>query len=228
MLPPSTPIAFKLPLFYPILDTAALERRGCPPMLAAEALVSAGARILQYRHKDEWTQDHLDMARRLAALCHEAGVLFVVNDRADFARLVGAALHIGQNDLPPVAARRVMSDEVMGFSTHNRLQLTRGDEEPVEYLSLGPIFATSSKDRPDPAIGVEGLRALRALTKKPIVAIGGISMLNAQEVLAAGADSLAVISGIVPENCDRKSLRRMGEEWIRLAAAAKNAPVTGV
>jgi thiamine-phosphate pyrophosphorylase len=228
MLPSSTPIAFKLPFFYPILDTTVLERRDCSPMAAAEALIASGARILQFRHKEEWTQSDFNMARKLAALCHESGVLFVLNDRADFARLVGAALHVGQNDLPPVAARRVISDEVMGFSTHNRLQLTRGDEEPVEYLSLGPIFATSSKDQPDPAIGVERLRELRKLTSKPLVAIGGITMLNATEVLAAGADSVAVISGILPEKCDRKSLRRTAEEWIRLAATAKNSPVGSV
>jgi thiamine-phosphate pyrophosphorylase len=228
MLSPSTPIPFKLPRFYPILDTAALERRGCPAMLAAQALVASGARILQYRHKDEWMQSHFDTAGQLAALCHEAGVLFVLNDRADFARLLGAALHIGQNDLPPVAARRVIGDEVMGLSTHNRLQLRRGDEEPVEYLSLGPIFATSSKDRPDPAVGVEGLRELRELTAKPLVAIGGITMLNAGDVFAAGADSVAIISGLIPEKCDKKSLRRLAEEWIRLAAAAKIADTSPV
>jgi thiamine-phosphate pyrophosphorylase len=228
MTPAPTPIAFKLPRFYPILDSAALERRGCPVMLAAEALVASGARIMQYRHKDEWTQSHFDTARQLAALCHEAGVLFVLNDRADFARLLGAALHIGQNDLPPVAARRVISDEVMGFSTHNRLQLTRGDEEPVEYLSLGPIFSTSSKERPDPVVGVEGVRELRELTKKPLAAIGGITMLNAGDVLEAGADSVAIISGLMPEKCDKKSLRRLAEEWILLAAAAKTAHASRV
>jgi len=212
------PVAFKLPRLYPILDTAALRQRDCSPIVAAEALVAAGVRILQYRHKDDWTQSDFDAAAQIARLCHEAGVLFVLNDRADFARLLGAALHVGQEDLPPVAARRVISDEVMGVSTHNRMQLTRGDAEPVEYLSLGPIFATSSKDRPDPVVGIAGLRELREMTMKPLAAIGGITMLNAAEVLAAGADSVAVISGILPGKCDRKSLRRLAEEWIRLVA----------
>lgn len=225
MLPPSTPIAFKLPRFYPILDTAMLQMRDCSPMVAAEALIASGARILQYRHKEEWTQSEFDMARKLAELSHESGVLFVLNDRADFARLVGAALHVGQHDLPPVAARRVIGDEVIGFSTHNRLQLMRGDEEPVEYLSLGPIFATASKQRPDPVVGIDGLRQLRELTKKPLAAIGGITMLNASEVLAAGADSVAVVSGWMPDKCDKKSLRRLAEEWIRLVAAWKNSAV---
>jgi thiamine-phosphate pyrophosphorylase len=212
------PVAFKLPRFYPILDTAALRQHDCPPLVAAEAWLAAGVRILQYRHKDDWTQNDFDIAGQIATLCHQTGVLFVLNDRADFARLLGAALHVGQEDLPPVAARRVISDEVMGFSTHNRLQLTRGDAEPVEYLSLGPIFGTNSKDRPDPAVGLEGLRELRSLTKKPLVAIGGITMLNAVEVLAAGADSVAVISGTLPDKCNRSSLRRLAEEWIRLVA----------
>jgi thiamine-phosphate pyrophosphorylase len=211
-----TTTPFKLPRFYPILDTAALSEHGCAPITAAEALIEAGTRILQYRHKDHWTQAHFEEAKRMATLCHESGVLFVLNDRADFARLIGAALHLGQDDLPPAAARRIVSDEVIGFSTHNQLQLTRADEEPVEYLSLGPVFATNSKRRPDPVIGIERLRKLRALTKKPLVAIGGITQLQACDVLEAGADSVAVISGILPETCDFKALRRHGEAWIQL------------
>ncbi len=213
-------IAFKLPRFYPILDTAALGERNCPPVLAAEALIESGVRILQYRHKDEWTQSHFDTAREIAKVCHEAGVLFVLNDRADFARLLGAALHVGQEDLPPVAARRVISDEVMGFSTHNRLQLERGNGEPVEYLALGPIFGTNSKDNPDPVVGVNGLRELRALTKKPLVAIGGITMLNAREVLAAGADSVAVVSGLLPKTCNRKTVRSAAADWLQVLAVS--------
>lgn len=212
------PIAFKLPRFYPILDTTALSKRKCLPVTAAEVLIEAGVRILQYRHKDDWLQMHFDEAKRIAKVCHEAGVLFVLNDRADFARLLGAALHVGQNDLPPVAARRVISDEVMGFSTHNGAQLAVASEEPVEYLSLGPIFETASKLHADPVLGVEGLKALRPLTQKPLCAIGGINLENAPEVLTAGADSLAIISGILPESCDKKPLRRRAEEWMRLLA----------
>jgi thiamine-phosphate pyrophosphorylase len=206
------PVAFKLPRFYPILDTAALAQRNCPALVAADALLSAGARILQYRHKDDWTQSHFDTAQKLAALCH---------DRADFARLLGAALHIGQVDLPPAAVRRVISDEVMGFSTHNHHQLARGDEEPVEYLSLGPIFLTASKDHPDPMIGIEGLRELRGLTKKPLVAIGGITLLSAHDALLAGADSVAVISGLLPDKCKKGDLRKRAEEWIRLVSTVE-------
>jgi thiamine-phosphate pyrophosphorylase len=217
---PSTPIPFRLPRFYPILDTIALTERGCAVIPAAKALLDAEVKILQYRHKEDWTQIHFDQAREIAKLCHERGVLFVLNDRADFARLVGAALHLGQDDLPPVAARRVVSDEVIGFSTHDQRQLIRGGEEPVEYLSLGPIFVTSSKSKPDPAVGIDGLRRLRLLTEKPLVAIGGITPDNARDVLAAGADSVAVISGLLPHTCDRITLKRRAEEWMQMVERA--------
>jgi thiamine-phosphate pyrophosphorylase len=210
---------FRLPKFYPILDTGVLTARGCDVKLAAEALLDAGARILQYRHKDDWTQAHFDQAKKLAELCQEAGVLFVLNDRADFARLLRTALHVGQEDLPPVAARQIVSDEVIGFSTHNAAQLKRGDAEPVEYLSIGPIFATQSKLRPDPVVGIEGLKSLRALTQKPLCAIGGITLANVGEVLAAKADSVALISGIVPEVCQRKAIKARTMEWLALTGS---------
>jgi thiamine-phosphate pyrophosphorylase len=209
-------VAFRLPRFYPILDTALLATRKCPVLTAGRVLIDAGVRILQYRHKENWTQAQFDEAKQLAALCQDTGVLFVLNDRADFARLLRTALHVGQDDLSPVAARQVISDEVMGFSTHNAPQIMRGEREPVEYLSLGPIFATSTKLRPDPIVGIDGLRALRPLTTKPLVAIGGLAIENAAQVLEAKADSVAVISGLLPASCDRKSLARRAEEWLRL------------
>lgn len=208
------PIPFKLPRFYPILDTTILSTREYPVLLAAGALIEAGARVLQYRHKDTWTQAHFDEAKQINEMCNEAGVLFVLNDRADYARLLHAALHVGQEDLPPVAARKIISDEVMGFSTHNRHQLVRGDEEPVEYLSIGPIFATTSKQKADPVLGVEGLARLRPLTNKPLCAIGGITLSNVQDVLKAGADSIAVISSIIPEQFDRSALKKRADDWI--------------
>ncbi|MDQ2776759.1 MAG: thiamine phosphate synthase [Acidobacteriota bacterium] len=210
------PVPFKLPRFYPILDTSVLMARGCTILDTAKSLIEAGVRILQYRHKDNWTQAHYDEAAALRTLCHDTGVLFVLNDRADFAHLLGAALHIGQNDLNPVAARKIMSDEVMGFSTHNRRQLARADEEPVEYLSLGPIFPTTSKLKPDPVLGIDAFRALRPLTTKPLVAIGGVTLDNAKQVFDAGADSVAIISGILPEGGDRHAIKRRAEEWLKL------------
>lgn len=212
------PVPFKLPRFYPILDTVTLQVRNCSALLAAEALFEAGVTILQYRHKDDWTQAHFDEAKILAQRCQDLGVLFVLNDRADYARLLRTALHVGQDDLPPAAARTVIGDEIMGFSTHNASQLQRATQEPVEYLSLGPIFATQSKLRPDPVVGLDGLRKLRALIEKPLVAIGGITLQNARDTLDAKADSLAVISDILPEDADRKAVRRRAEQWLTLLA----------
>ncbi len=212
------PIPFQLPRFYPILDTATLAQCECSVIAAAEALVEAGVRILQYRHKNPWTQAHFDEAAQIQNICQQAGVLFVINDRADFAYLLGAALHVGQDDLPPVAARRVIGENVMGFSTHNRLQLTRANDEPVDYLALGPIFSTRSKLRPDPELGLERLRELRPLTPKPVVAIGGIRQENARQVLAAGADSVAVIAALWDTQASPKEIRQKAEEWLALLA----------
>jgi thiamine-phosphate pyrophosphorylase len=209
---------FQLPRLYPILDTSCFDGPALTPVTMAQILLSCGARILQYRHKASWTQDNFDQARKIANLCEDAGALFVVNDRADYARLLGAALHVGQEDLPPVAARKVICEEVMGFSTHNRLQVIRGNEEPVEYLALGPIFPTRSKANPDPAVGIEGVRILRALTEKPMVAIGGITLENARDVLQAGADSVAVISGLLPPVRDVSSIKARAQEWLRAVA----------
>jgi thiamine-phosphate pyrophosphorylase len=207
---------FRLPKFYPILDTGVLAARECPIAAVAEVLLDAGVKILQYRHKYDWTQAQFDEAKHLAALCQEAGVLFVLNDRADFARLLRSALHLGQEDLPPAAARPIISDEVIGFSTHNAAQMKRADSEAVEYLSIGPIFATTSKLRPDPVVGVAGLKALRGLTKKPLCAIGGVTLANAPEVFAAKADSVAVIAGFLPERFERKALKAKVLEWLAL------------
>lgn len=215
---PGAPTPFQVPRFYPILDTAVLRSRQLPVFELAKTLVAAGVRILQYRHKDSWTQADYEEAAEMRTLCHDSSVLFVVNDRADYAKLLGAALHIGQDDLPPMAARRIVSDEVIGFSTHNRMQLQRADAEPVEYLSIGPIFGTTSKLNPDPVVGVAGLQNLRLLTAKPLVAIGGITAENARDVLIAGANSVAVISGMLPDKWDRKLAKQAAAKWMELTA----------
>ena len=209
--------SFELPRFYPILDTAILKSRECDVLLAAECVLQSGARILQYRHKDGWLQLHYDEASNIADLCRQAGALFVMNDRADYAQLLNAGLHIGQDDIPPVAARTVVPNAVLGFSTHNALQLRHANEAPADYLSLGPIFATSSKEKPDPVVGVDGLKAMRPLTNKPLCAIGGITLANAHQVLEAKADSVAVISALLPEKCDAASLTARAAEWLKLS-----------
>lgn len=210
---------FRLPKFYPILDTLALAPSGVTPLQMSSALLATGIRILQYRHKAEWQQSHFDEAAAIARKCEDAGVLFVLNDRADFAKLLKSALHIGQDDLSPGAARKIVIDEVIGYSTHNRGQLRIADKHPVEYLSLGPIFNTSSKEKPDPVVGIDGLRELRPLTTKPLCAIGGITLANARAALAAGADSVAIISGLLPNTKPTaRQIRQHAELWLQTLA----------
>jgi thiamine-phosphate pyrophosphorylase len=193
----------KLPAFYPIVDTVS----------AAEALLEAGARILQFRHKGFFSRSVFEEASRIAELCRSSGALFVVNDRADVAALLNAGLHVGQDDLSPVDARRILpAASMLGFSTHNEQQLSAGDLEPVDYLAIGPIFATGSKQNPDPVVGLDGLRKLRSLTKRPLVAIGGITRELAPKVFEAGADSIAVIGDLFPD------VRARAEEWITISA----------
>ena len=197
-----------LPPFYPIVDTVA----------AAEALLDAGARILQFRHKSFFSRRVLEDAGRIAELCRTAGALFVVNDRADIARLLNAGLHLGQDDLAPADARRILpAPGIIGFSTHNEQQLRAGDSEPVDYLAIGPIFATGSKQNPDPVVGLDRLRALRRLTQKPLVAIGGITRASAPAVFEAGADSVAIIGDLYPDVAVK------AREWIALSARGRDA-----
>jgi thiamine-phosphate pyrophosphorylase len=200
-----------LPRFYPILDTGALRRCALDPVMAAEALLSSGVRILQFRHKGHYSRAVFAQAEQVAALCRRAGVMFVVNDRADIALLLEAALHVGQDDLPPADARRLIgSEHVLGFSTHSEEQLRTGDGEPVDYLAVGPLFGTTSKERPDPEVGLAALSRMRRITNKPLVAIGGITRATAPAVLAAGADSIAVIGDLLPD------IKERTEEWIRV------------
>jgi thiamine-phosphate pyrophosphorylase len=211
--------SLKLPRIYPILDTGTLARRGLAAVTAAEAMLDGGARILQYRHKGHFSRSVFEEAKQVRALCAEAGALFVVDDRADIAMLLDAGLHVGQDDLAPGDARRLIgSGRVLGFSTHNLEQLCAAAAEPLDYLAFGPVFATRTKENPDPVVGLEGLgRARRAAAGMPLVAIGGITRDTAAAVLGAGADSLAVIHDILPEICTFQSVRARMEEWRRAA-----------
>jgi len=203
-----------LPSFYPILDTEVAARHGIDPVSAAASILEGGAQILQFRHKGFLSREIFEQMDRIAALCREARVLLVVNDRADLAVMMGAALHLGQDDLPPAAARRVTGPETLiGFSTHNERQLRAAQSEPVDYLALGPLFGTSSKQNPDPLVGLDELRRLRPLTERPLVAIGGITRDNARQVLGAGASSLAVIGDLFPAG---GNLRGRVEDWLRV------------
>jgi thiamine-phosphate pyrophosphorylase len=207
-----------LPRVYPILDTTALDARGIPIEAAAGAFLEGGAAILQLRHKGHWSRAVYESAQTVARLCREAGAAFVVNDRADFALLLGAGLHVGQDDLPPREARKLVGPEtLLGFSTHNAKQLAEAGGEPADYFALGPIFGTASKENPDPAVGVDELRRLRALVEKRLVAIGGITLENAASVWSAGADSVAVIGGVLPKNGGVRAIRERMEAWMALA-----------
>ncbi len=211
----------RLPRVYPILDSETLARRGMGIETAAAALLEGGAGILQIRHKGHWSREVFASARQAAALCREAGALFVVNDRADFALLLEAALHIGQDDLAPRDARKLMGSQAMiGYSSHNVDQLCAAGGEPVDYVALGPIFDTASKLKPDPAVGLEELRRCRALLEKPLVAIGGITLKNAPDVWRAGADSVAVIAGLLPETASARGLRERMEQWRSAGSAS--------
>ena len=209
MLPRSS-----LPKFYPILDPEIAARHGLDPIAAAEQILAGGAKILQFRHKGFFSREVFAQLERVAELCRDAGALLVVNDRADLAVLTGAALHLGQDDLAPSAARKVVGAETLiGFSTHNERQLRAAAAEPANYLALGPIFGTESKQNPDPVVGLDELRRLRPLTHRPLVAIGGITRSNARSVLAAGADSVAIIGDLFAEE---SSLRVRIQGWVSL------------
>lgn len=205
----------KLPRLYPLLDTASLERLGCDSLSAARGMLDGGARILQFRHKGFFSRRVFEQAEKVAELCRRAGARLVVDDRADMAALLDAGVHLGQQDLPPADARRIVGPgRVIGFSTHNEAQLCAAREEPVDYLAIGPVFGTRSKERPDPVLGLDALPRLRRLTSRPLVAIGGITLENAPAVLASGIDSVAVIAGLLPDPATEETIRQRMEEWL--------------
>ena len=214
----SVRLPISLPRVYPILDADLLGGCGVPMVGAAAALLDDGAAILQFRRKEHFGRAAFDECEQIADLCRSAGALLMVNDRADMAKLLRAGVHVGQEDLPPRAARRVVGDDaVVGFSTHNEAQFISGDNEPVDYLAFGPIFQTSNKINPDPVVGTTELRRLRRRTTKPVVAIGGITRANAREAWQAGADSVAVIGDLYPTPCTKTSIMERFREWRRIA-----------
>jgi thiamine-phosphate pyrophosphorylase len=203
-----------LPKLYAILDVSCFA----PPLRTTEAMVNyavdvaaGGVKLLQYRNKEGSTRQMLSHAREIRrALGGE--VTLMMNDRADICLAADYdGVHVGQDDLSPEGARRVIGDQrILGVSTHNLEQLREADGTTADYIAFGPVFATSSKRPADPVVGLVGLRAARAATSKPLVAIGGITRSNVQSVLEAGADSAAVISDLL------SSPRRVAEEFLRL------------
>ena len=185
-----------LPRLYVILDAALLN---IPAKECAKNLVDAGVRLIQYRNKRASGRELFEISRELAEVLNPLGVQLIVNDRADVAALAGASgVHVGQDDLGVEQARRVMGEgKWVGVSTHNAGQFGNALETSAQYIAVGPVFATGSKENPDPVVGVRFVREARAMTDKPIVAIGGITLERAAEVIEAGADSMAIISDIL-------------------------------
>jgi thiamine-phosphate pyrophosphorylase len=185
------------PFLYPIID---VPRIGAERVAATVAeLAAVGVRLIQLRAKTAPDGELLAMARVAVAAAREAGVTLIVNDRADVAVLAGAAgVHVGQGDLRPSEARQVLGAEgLVGWSTHCVGQVEAALAEPIDYLAVGPIFATSSKADTEAVAGVGLVGEARRRTRGPLVAIGGITPENAAAVIAAGADGVAVIGGLL-------------------------------
>ena len=196
-----------LPRLYVILDAALITS---PERDCALSLAEAGVRLIQYRNKSAPARQYLDSSRELAEALHPHGVTFIVNDRPDVAFLVGASgVHVGQDDLDVEQARGVAGqDKLVGVSTHNLEQFNKAVASTADYIAIGPLFSTTSKAKPDPIVGLAFLRRVRGLTDKPIVGIGGISLDRAKSVIEAGADSVAVISGVLSAPNPSQSARQ--------------------
>ncbi len=199
-----------LPRLYPILDAACFAA-AAGMFAAAEELAVAGCTLLQYRNKSGNARQMLDEALELRARL-AASVKLIMNDRADLCLAAGFdGLHVGQDDLSPEAARKIIGPaRWLGVSTHNPEQLAEADRTSANYLAVGPVFATASKANPDPVVGLAGVRRARNLTRKPLVAIGGITRANARSVIEAGADSVAVISDLL------RDPRKSAEEFLKI------------
>jgi len=218
-----------LPRLYPILDASCFADANAL-YAAAEELVAAGVTLLQYRNKSGNAREMLEQARKLSRVVSHpnvgknaplgwgthGSVRLIMNDRADLCIAADFdGLHIGQDDISPDAARAIIGNDsqgkprLLGISTHNPDQIAQADQTDADYLAIGPVFGTMSKANPDPVVGLAGVHRARALTRKPLVAIGGITRANACSVIVAGADSVAVISDLLPD--PRKSAEEFFE-----------------
>lgn len=198
----------KLPTLYPIIDFSCFAAKADPIMAIvryAEELIAAGAPLIQLRDKSQPDQPRrfLSCARELRRVTWEKATL-IINDRVDLCLAADAdGVHLGQDDLSPAAARKIFDSvkdgkaRIIGFSAHNLAQVVAADALPIDYIAIGPVFATGSKANPDPVVGLEGVRQARQATRKPLVAIGGITRQNCSQVRAAGADAVAVISDLL-------------------------------
>ena len=199
-----------LPRLYAILDAGFFADVG-RLFATAEELIAAGVTLIQYRNKSGNARAILEQSRELKRRL-AGNVKLIMNDRADLCLIADFdGVHVGQDDLLPESVRGIIgSERWLGVSTHNPEQVQEADRTSADYLAIGPVFSTSSKDRPDPVVGLEGVRRARQLTRKPLVAIGGITRGNAASVIEAGADSVAVISDLLREP------RKSAEEFFRI------------
>jgi thiamine-phosphate pyrophosphorylase len=204
-----------VPRLYAIVDAAFFPSTEVMAAFA-EDLIAGGCTLLQYRNKGGNAPVMLEQARELRSLAR-AGVpaphlRLIMNDRADLCLLAEFdGVHVGQDDLSGESVRAIIGDgRWLGVSTHNPDQIQEADQTSADYLAIGPVFSTSSKERPDPVVGLEGVRRARQVTRKPLVAIGGITRANAASVIEAGADSVAVISDLLREP------RKSAEEFFRV------------
>ncbi|HEY6466399.1 MAG TPA: thiamine phosphate synthase [Candidatus Acidoferrales bacterium] len=202
------------PALYAILDPSLISG---PLVPFAENLAAAGVALMQLRDKRAPAGRIFAASKELAAVLCPVGVKFIVNDRPDIAAISGASgVHVGQDDLPPEDARRIVGPaRWVGVSTHNLEQFREADATSADYIAVGPIFPTASKENPDPVVGLALLREIRKLTTKPLVAIGGITLERAADVFRAGADSVAVIRDLI---CAADPARR-AQEYLAVAAA---------
>jgi thiamine-phosphate pyrophosphorylase len=184
------------PRLYAIIDSTLLTTS---ELELAETLAGSGVELIQYRNKTASSRQFFEISRQLTSALAPRRVRLIVNDRADIALLAGAGgAHVGQDDLGVEDARAVCGpDRWVGISTHTLEQLAAADLTSADYIAVGPIFPTATKKNPDPVVGTDFLRKARQMTKKPLVAIGGITLGRAAEVYRAGADSLAVIRDLI-------------------------------
>ena len=200
--------AARLAGLHLVTDSTLCGARGV--MAVVEAAVRGGVSVVQLREKTLATRAFVERARALKALLQPLGVPLIINDRLDVALACGAdGVHVGQDDLSPRDMRRWMPDGLIGLSIERIEQLDAAERLPVDYYGASPVFATATKADAAPALGLEGLRALRARTMRPLVAIGGIGEHNAAAVMAAGADALAVVSALCTAPDPEQAARRL-------------------
>jgi thiamine-phosphate pyrophosphorylase len=188
------------PALYAILDPTLIPAITKEPLAEFAAQLSdAGVELMQLRHKRATPRQLFSESRALAEQLTGTGVRLIVNDRPDIAAMIGAGgIHVGQEDLPVEAARAICGTGCwVGISTHNLAQLREANQTSADYIAVGPIFPTATKENPDPVVGLDFLRLARKETRKPLVAIGGITIQSAAEVFRAGADSVAVIRDLL-------------------------------